>query len=324
MLSGGRGVRKTRNLLRVIANPADAATFGCTGDSARWIPRESLLAATAVVEDGAQDTENRHISTVRIILNEPLLESQNARRRHNFHDCSGVLIKPNLVLTAGHCVCKLRHRRTDPALNAELVTLDSSACVKDITIIKSIYHPGNQDNEPGWTTSEYKAAAVKPHPRLKAEYRLQLNGNRIQLSTLSSEADLAVIVLQRAITGAPVFELGRTEVQSKKDEIIMVGYGPTTDGGMSGTRHYGDNRVEGFIAPPTRSDIVVFAVGQPRAHVLGGDSGGPCFRNSATGSLELVGIASERVTHKDGRTLSLFTSTHSTKAWLDKVKNEAD
>jgi len=233
-----------------------------------------------------------------------------------------VLIKPNLVLTSGHCVCKLRNRRKDPASSAELVTLDSSACAKDITIIKSIYHPGDQDNAPGWTTGEYKAAEVRPHPKLKAEFRLQTNGNRLKLATLESEADIAVIVLQRAITGVPVFELGRTEVQPQKDEIIMVGYGPTTDGGIPGTRHYGNNKVEGFIPPPKRSEIVVFAVGQPHAHLLGGDSGGPCFRNSGKGSLELVGIASERVTDKDGKTLSLFTSTHSIKAWLDKVKSE--
>jgi len=96
-----------------------------------------LLTAIAVVEDGTQDIENRHISTVRVVLNEPLLESQNTQKKHSLHECSGVLIKPNLVLTSGHCVCKLRNRRKDPASSAELVTLDSSACAKDITIIKS-------------------------------------------------------------------------------------------------------------------------------------------------------------------------------------------
>lgn len=65
-------------LLLVLLTPL---LFDCTTDNTHWIPRESLLTAIAVVEDGTQDIENRHISTVRVVLNEPLLESPNTQKK---------------------------------------------------------------------------------------------------------------------------------------------------------------------------------------------------------------------------------------------------
>ena len=298
--------------------------MGCAGSQVSRIPRESLVASIAVVEDGTLDTGNRHISTVKILLNEPLLESQASQKEHDYHQCSGVLIQPRLVLTAGHCVCKLRKQQKAPGSNDDIVTVDSSACASKITVVKSVYNQRGEDQAPGWSTEEYKAKAVKPHPSLKATYKLELAGTRLKLTTLTSEADLAVIVLSDAIAGVPVFELSSTEVQPQKDEIIMVGYGPTTEGGVLGTRHYGDNQVLGFIDPIPPSGSVLFAVGQPKAHIYGGDSGGPCFRNSKSGKLEIVGIASERTKYENDKTLSLFTSTHSSKAWLDRVKDEEE
>jgi hypothetical protein len=184
--------------------------IGCAGGNVQRIPRESLRTSFAVVENGTQDKENRHISTVKILLNEPLLESRNARGEHDYHQCSGVLIKPRLVLTAGHCVCKWQRRQKGPASGDDIVTVDSSACAKRITVVKAFYNKGGKDQAPGWATEEYKAEAVKPHPKLMATYKLETIDNRLKLTALSSEADLAVIVLADAIAGLPIFELART------------------------------------------------------------------------------------------------------------------
>jgi hypothetical protein len=236
---------------------------------------------------GTRDFQNRLSSTVMITTMDPLEGAE----------CSGVLIGPRLVLTAGHCVCKPLGASS---LNeGESTPGNGRSCAKQAHAVTVVYGKAR-----GKVIADFKlriyTGSVRPHPELKLTA-----GEDGALSAAS--ADLAVIVLNEPVEdGIPVAALADTEVQID-EPLLMAGYGQDPSiGGIYGARYFRRNKVTGADVTSTGR----FIYEQQGPYLYSGFSGGPCFRES-DGSYWLAGISS---TGSD-RELS-FTSTVSYRAWI--------
>jgi hypothetical protein len=220
---------------------------------------------------GEIDTGNRFLSVVDILTQVP------KGRRKGTH-CSGVLLTPSLVLTAGHCVCQ-RQERHGPGRERRTV-IDTSSCVTSASVRMALYEPPPPGAEFSVFIQKYKGQ-VQPHPELK----LVLDSvGRV----MSSKADLALIVLDKPVSmaWAPV-SLAETGVEVH-ESIIMVSFGFDEEMGSLG----GDRRINRYkvtrLQEPGDGRILFH---QPQRHEYKGDSGGACLRQTGEG-FTLVGISS--------------------------------
>lgn len=239
-----------------------------------------------------EDTENRYLSTL-------IVESKGSP----YAFCSGVLLDPSIVLTAGHCVCV-------PSRSPDIV--DSSTCAKRAKVTGYVYK--KQKNGYDKVALRSYEGSVKAHSRFKA----RISKGRY---VVDSTTDLAAILLDEPMVGVnPDVRLPDSEVQIK-ELLTAVGYGLTKlEGGEIERRYQGQNTVTGvYMSNLQDSDDgdVVFVFGRPGAHVYVGDSGGPCYREDTKGTRWLVGIISRGT--KDG-TDSLFTSIYPHLGWLKELK----
>jgi hypothetical protein len=237
---------------------------------------------------GESDTGNRYASAVIVFT-----PASGAEEKGQL--CSGVLMDSRLVLTAGHCVCKKRVVSTPGG--EDRTRIDGSTCAKSATITTVTYKPPTSTRGVGSRTQDY-TGQVLPHPALKV--LLDAQGN-----VLSSEADLAVIVLETPIEGPfPFVELADTEVQVG-ESLVIVAYGfDERLGTLGGKRRFRASPVTKILD----SGRVLFE--QPDRQLYRGDSGGPCLRETRNGVV-LVGILSRAL----GQEAS-FTSTYASRAWL--------
>ncbi|MDY7226098.1 trypsin-like serine protease [Hyalangium rubrum] len=221
--------------------------------------------------DGLQDAENQYAFTVMVKASVKAGETLK---------CSGVLVSPRLVLTAGHCVCA-RRKFTGEGRDGESI-IDGAACAESAEVVTVLYHP--REGEPASPTriqSRTRHGKVRPHPDLKVLLDAQ---SRV----MSSGADLAVVSLEEQVDGgfSPA-RLADTEAKAG-ESVVLVGYGldPTTDL-IQGVRRSGRMKVAEVVA--AGSDVALLEAQAGLAFTSG--SGAPCLLQEREGPA-LVGVSS--------------------------------
>ncbi len=274
---------------------------GCAASSAADnastdVPMREALRSNSLrhlVFNGREDHGNRYLSAVMV------------GEADSPHACSGVVIHPHLVLTAAHCLC-------DPHDGRKII--NATTCAKSATVVAYVYEKNQPAHIPLLRTSR---GSVRAHEG----YRTRFSAEG---TTDENVSDIAVIFLEQPLPNV-VPETQLTDQETVlRSELVVVGYGPTRVGGeITGRRFFGRNSVTAIALSSIRAedrDDVFFRFEREGTHAAEGDSGGPCFRETAQGRW-LVGIVSLGLPNG---TLSQFTSIYPHIRWIKARIAEAE
>jgi hypothetical protein len=239
---------------------------------------------------GRVDVTNRYLSGVHVTV-----ELGQDRRGV----CSGAIISPRLVVTAGHCVCRRRQVTSEPGGARDII--DNSSCVRTATVQTILYEPAvlMVDKEVP-ARREYFEGEVRPHPEL----RILLDE---QGQVASSHADLAVILLEEPLSEEfRPLPLADRDVDLNETLIITGSGHDELSRRYDGERRFSRNRVMEVL--PSGGGRM--RIEQPGGHHYKGDSGGPCLREGLGGAV-LVGVSSRNLGEGEA-----ITSTYEYRDWL--------
>lgn len=302
------------------------------GAEARVKAMPSLANAKYAVMDGTKDVQDLYLSTVKVEF------GKDGRRF-----CSGVLVNPYLVFTAAHCFCE-----KNPLASAQVINGRSKTCAMNVSAVRAVFYRPTKDRKGAGSdggvikkqsidlSDRYEVSQGPMEVELHPDYRVEFNSSN---QLVESRADLAAIHLTQPILGATIgFQVPPPHEAEVGDVLLVVGYGktlPENGKGLFGQRYYGSNSVKlvSSWADPkdqdgkVRNGLLVFqgdgAAGQ-KAHILEGDSGGPCFSQGRDGAW-LVGINS--IAGEPDQTSprsSIFTSTFVYREWIGRQKAKSE
>lgn len=268
-----------------------------------------------LVLNGQPDYRNLYASAVQLVT--------------NHGTCSGVLIKPRLVLTAAHCFCVPAQLEPDRAYRYMLRNNSSGkelklTCMDKAEITAMLYSldegtdAGDSEppSSPQGTNRSLRLMGRTGTVRIHEGYEFYTDAAK---NVTTSKVDLAVVELDKPFDGiVPGSPLATREVQPE-EPLTVVGYGLAPKN-LWGIRHFGRNNVmdihisvgdDGLFAFRTRN-------GNSReVHAWRGDSGGPCFREDAQGNRWLTGIVSTGQITPVGM-VTTFTSVFHHREWIKR------
>jgi len=266
-------------------------------------PRTGPHGVPATEEDwllvnGDLDKQNRYLTVVQVEANPPAAKTTKV--------CAGVLIAPEVVLTAANCICS---GRKQPALGGgEQTVIDTTSCATAASVTVITYVPPSSGGRLAMMEQPYDGEA-RPHPSFKVV--LDQKGEIV-----SSEADLAVIDVKGLILGdsRPV-QLADAPLGAN-ESLVMVGYACDEYYGAqwSRERHFRKYHVTSILDGGARA-----LFDQPKRDVYLGESGGPCLRENGRRTA-LAGIMSRSL-----GTEASFTSTFQYRDWIrQEIRRSAE
>ena len=167
--------------------------------------------------------------------------------------CSGTLVDPEVIVTAGHCIYKPSEGRDltgDPS-SLDILGGTEPNLLYYSTVTEAVKHPlwdGNSGNDP--------------------------------------KADIAMLHLTKAVTSVESYGIRKSPALKNGEDTMLVGYGRPVSDGVSGTHRKGVALIRNvnFLQDAFETEGPAFT--------CSGDSGGACLSEASADEWQLAGVLS--------------------------------